>query len=201
MTNKILIAASLALTSFAAEGQVTSIMPVTNPGIYQAAQQSSNALSSGAKMNMLIGVMMLSQCMNAKPPNTMMCMIGMMALMQGMQMQNSANATQNAIAASSSSPVVLTSSIPPSIPQTPGVTAGLNYLGSSGYQVSPNGVKMPNGSILPVKAFESPTALASLGFSPKDVEQAQTAYSSARAQAFSNNETENTASRSPASEE
>lgn len=169
-----------------------------NPSIVAAAQQQQRALNTGATMNMMIGVLMLSQCMQGKPPNMMMCMIGMMALMQAAQMQNASNNTSQVLAQSAQNPQVLIQTVPAAQQTT--VTSGLSALASQGYTVAPGGggVVSPSGQVVRVTALSNPQTLASLGFSPSQVNEAGTAYSNAQSQtraAYA----QATASREPAS--
>ncbi len=155
--------------------------------ITAAAQQAQSALQQSATMNTMMGGLLLTQCMpgglsgltggsssssKSQQPNLLLCMMGAMALMQGIQASHQANQAQQAIANSASVGTFIPVPVP--VPATPvAAQPGLNYLAGSGYSVTPNGIITPTGTILQSSTFSSPSAMAKLGFSPSVIQTAQ----------------------------
>lgn len=169
----------LVLAAFATGtlAQVTTPVPVTviqqAPSTVNAAAQSQNANSNGAIMNMAMGGMMLGMCSAAKPPNPLMCMMGMMLMMQGMMNQQAARDSQKTatqtVAYGTVVPVVQPNPYLNATQINTNVQNGMRILSQSGYKISPEGVKLPNGSFVPASDLSSPQALAAAGFDSRSI--------------------------------
>jgi hypothetical protein len=94
------VSASFAHAQFLPGYPMTQSMP-------QNAQNAQNALNRAATFNTAMGAGMLAAGMMQKPPNTLIMLIGMMSLMQGMQAQQDAQQAGQTAQATAYQPMMI----------------------------------------------------------------------------------------------
>lgn len=158
--------------------------PIGNSGgssINPSAEKGKDSQSGGSGANMAAGAALMAACMMTQPPNIALCIMGALALAQGAHDDDASKqsaATQNA-SQTSTTPTTKTTASYGSAPDGKGgfdsvaITKGQDALKDAGITVTPDGVKMGDGSFKPASSFSSAAGLSAAGLDPNALKEAK----------------------------